>query len=109
MKVREVMNRRILKVGPETPLRQILPLLLRAHLNDLVVVDNKDKLLGIVTYGDLSRRLLPTEQELVDHEEYLTNPELMEDRFEDILNVSVDEVMTKRIITISTVTLGGLC
>lgn len=101
MKVSEVMNRRILKVGSETPLRQILPLLLRAHLNDLVVVDNKDKLLGIVTYGDLSRRLLPTEQELADHEEYLTNPELMEDRFEDILNVSVDEVMTKRIITIS--------
>ena len=101
MKVREVMNRRILKVGPETPLRQILPLLLRAHLNDLVVVDNKDKLLGIVTYGDLNRKLLPTEEELVDHEEYLTNPELMEDRFEDILNVSVDKVMTKRIITIS--------
>ena len=101
MKVREVMNRRILKIGPETPLRQILQLLLRAHLNDLVVVDNKDKLLGIVTYGDLSRKLLPSEQELADHEEYLTNPDLMEDRFKDILNVPADEVMTKRLITIS--------
>jgi len=101
MKVQEVMNSRILKVGPKTPLRRILQLLLRSHLNDLIVVDNKDKLLGIVTYGDLSRKLLPSEQELMDHEEYLTNPELMEARFKDIVSVPVDEVMTKRIITIS--------
>jgi CBS domain-containing protein len=101
MKVSEVMNRRISKVGPEIHLRRILQLLLRSNLNDLVVVDNEDRLLGIVTYSDLSRRLLPSEQELMDHEEYLTNPELMEDRVENILDVPVDEVMTKRIITIS--------
>ena len=101
MRVAEVMNRRILKVSPETPLRRILQLLLRSHLNDLVVVDEGDALLGIVTYGDLSRRLLPSEQELVEHEEYLTNPELMEDRVTEILDVTVDEVMTKRVMTIS--------
>ena len=101
MKVAEVMNCRILKVSPETHLSRILQLMLRSHLNDLVVADNKDRLLGIVTYGDLSRRLLPTEQDLVDHEEYLTNPELMEDRFKDFLDVPVEEVMMKRVIAIS--------
>jgi len=95
-----VMNRRILKVGPKTALREILQLLLRSHLNDILIVNDKDKLLGIVTHGDLSRKLLPSEQELAEHEEYLTNPELMEDRFIDILSLPVEEVMTKRAITV---------
>lgn len=101
MRVSEVMNPRVAKVGPKTPLAEILQLMLRSHLNDLVVVDRKDKLLGIVTYADLSRRLLPSQRELVDHEEYLTNPGLMEDRVEQIVTVPVEEIMTKRVITAS--------
>jgi len=101
MRVSEVMNPRVAKVGPKTPLAEILQLMLRSHLNDLVVVDRKDKLLGIVTYADLSRRLLPSQQELVDHEEYLTDPGLMEDRVGDIANVAVEDIMTKKVITVS--------
>jgi CBS domain-containing protein len=67
MKVADVMNRRILKVGPKTPLREILQLLLRSNLNDILIVNNRDKLQGIVTQGDLSRKLLPGEQELAEH------------------------------------------
>lgn len=101
MKVSELMNPRVVKVGPKTPLRQILELMLRTHLNDVVVEDNKDRLLGIVTYGDLSRRLLPTPQDLAEHEEYLTDPELMEDRVANIVDVPVEEIMTKKVITVS--------
>lgn len=101
MKVGELMNPRVLKVGSKTPLREILHLLLRSHLNDLVVVNSKGSLLGIVTYGDLSRRLLPSEAELVEHEEYMTTPELMEDRVVDIANLLVEEVMTRKVITVS--------
>jgi CBS domain-containing protein len=101
MRVSEVMNPRVAKVGPKTPLAEILQLMLRSHLNDLVVVDRKDKLLGIVTYGDLSRRLLPTQQELIDHEEYLIDPGLMEERVVDIVNVPVEEIMTRKVVTVS--------
>jgi CBS domain-containing protein len=101
MRVSELMNTRVAKVGPKTPLEEILELMLRSHLNDVVVVDRKDKLLGIVTYGDLSRRLLPTERELVDHEEYLIDPGLMEDRVVDIANVPVEEIMTRKVISVS--------
>ena len=100
MKVAEVMNRRILKVGPRTTLREILRLLLRSHLNDILVVNNKDKLLGIVTHGDLCRRLLPSEKEFMEHEEYIANPEIMEERFIDILSLPVEGTMTKNVITV---------
>jgi CBS domain-containing protein len=101
MKVGELMNPRVLKVGSKTPLREILHLLLRSHLNDLVVVNNKDKLLGIVTYSDLSRKLLPSELELIEHEEYMTTPESMEDRVMNIVNLPVEEIMTRMVITVS--------
>jgi CBS domain-containing protein len=101
MKVGELMNPRVLKVGSKTPLREILHLLLRSHLNDLVVVNNKDKLLGIVTYSDLSRKLLPSELELIEHEEYMTTPESMEDRVMNIVNLPVEEIMTRKVITVS--------
>ncbi len=101
MKVSELMNARVAKVGPKTPLSDILELMLRSHLNDVVVVDEKDALLGVVTYGDLSRRLLPTPQELMEHEEYLADAGLMEERVVDIVNVPVEEIMTRKVITVS--------
>ena len=112
MKVAEVMNRRILKVDPETPLREIWQLLLRSHLNDILIVNKQEKLLGIVTHGDLGRRLLPDELELAKHEEYLADPELIEDRVIDILSLPVEEVMTKKVLTVppdsSTIKAGAI-
>jgi CBS domain-containing protein len=101
MKVLELMNPKVITVGPKTPLREILQLMLRYHLNGILVVDGEQKLEGVVTYSDLSRKLLPTQKELMEHEEYLTTPQLMEDRFRDIANVPVGEIMTRNVITVS--------
>ena len=101
MTVLELMSPRVVTVGPKTPLREVLQLMLRYHLNGIVVVDAEQMLAGIVTYSDLSRKLLPTQKELMEHEEYLTAPQSMEDRFRDFINVPVDEIMTKKVITAS--------
>ena len=101
MKVHELMNPRPVTVHLQTPLREILPLMLRHHLNDILVVDSEQRLAGIVTYSDLSRKLLPTQQELMEHDEYLTNSQSMEDRYRDFTDVPVDEVMTRNPITVS--------
>ena len=101
MKVLELMNPKVITVGPKTPLREILQLMLRYHLNDILVVDSEEGPVGIVTYSDLSRKLLPTQKELMEHEEYLTTPRLMEDRFRDIAGVPVNEIMTTNLITVS--------
>jgi CBS domain-containing protein len=101
MKVLELMSPRVVSVGPKTPLREVLQLMLRYHLNDILIVDSEQKLAGIVTFPDLSRKLLPTEQELMEHEEYMLDPQSMEDRFTDIASVPVDQIMTKNVITVS--------
>jgi CBS domain-containing protein len=101
MKVLDLMNPRVVAVGTKTPLREILPLLLRYHLNNILVIDNEQKLAGIVTYSDLSRKLLPTEKELMEHEEFMTDPQSIEDRFRDFTSVPVDEIMTRNVVTVS--------
>ena len=101
MKVVELMNPKLITVGPKTPLREVLQLMLRYHLNNILIVDSAQGLAGIVTYSDLSRKLLPTQRELEEHEELMTTPQFMEDRFRDFANVLVDEIMTKKVITVS--------
>jgi CBS domain-containing protein len=101
MKVLDLMNPKVITVGPKTPLRDILQLMLRYHLNNILIVDSEQRLAGIVTYSDISRKLLPTQKELMEHEEYLTTPQLMEDRFRDIASVPVGEIMTRNVITVS--------
>lgn len=95
------MNPRAVTVEPKTPLRVILRLMLRHHLNDILVVDGEQRLAGIVTYSDLSRKLLPTQKELIEHEEFIVSPETMEARFRDFIGLPVDEIMTKNVITVS--------
>jgi CBS domain-containing protein len=95
------MSPRVVGVGPQTPLYEVLQLMLRYHLNDILIVDSEQKLVGIVTYPDISRKLLPTERDLADHEEYITTPQSMEDRFADIARVPVGEIMTRNVITAS--------
>jgi len=72
VKVLELMGPKVVTVGPKRPLREILRLMLRHRLNDILIVDSEQRLEGIVTYSDLSGKLLPTERELMEHEEYLT-------------------------------------
>ena len=101
MKVRELMSPAVVAVDPKSPLRNILELMLRRHLNDVLVVDQEQRLAGIVTYSDLCRKILPTQKELMEHEEYMIQPESMEDRIAGVTNVPVGEVMTRRVITVT--------
>jgi CBS domain-containing protein len=100
MTVLELMNPQVVTVSPKTPLRQVLQLMLRFRLSHVLVVDGEKRLAGIVTYSDLSRKLLPTQKELMEHEEYLTTPRTMEDRFQELASVPVDEIMTKNVIAV---------
>ncbi len=101
MTVCELMNPRVVTASPKTPLYEALQLMLRFHLNDVLIVDSELRLAGIVTYRDISRKLLPTGKELMEHEEYFRSPEAMEDRFRDISRIPVEQIMTSNVITVS--------
>jgi CBS domain-containing protein len=54
--VGDVMTRDVLAVGPETPVRDLVPLLLERDLRAVPVVDTHKGLVGIITNGDLVAR-----------------------------------------------------
>lgn len=54
--VRDVMRQDVISVAPETPVPEIVTLLLAKEYRSLPVVDEEEQLLGILTDGDLLRR-----------------------------------------------------
>ncbi len=51
-----------ISVKPETTLKEAAELMLRWHVGGLPVVDNEDKLIGIITYTDLLRDSVGSQQ-----------------------------------------------
>jgi CBS domain-containing protein len=56
MKAADVMTTDVVTIGPETSVRHIAQLMLRHRVSALPVLDDDDRLVGIVSEGDLMRR-----------------------------------------------------
>ena len=57
MRAVDVMTRDVITVGPNTSVSEIAALFLRRHISGVPVVDGDGKLLGVVSEGDLVRRV----------------------------------------------------
>jgi CBS domain-containing protein len=100
MKVEDIMNRRPVTVGPDTILRDIAQTMLRFHLNDVLVTED-DRLLGIITYKDIFRKILPDYSEVTEHATQWTDPDAIEDRLLAVARLPAREIMTVRLHTVS--------
>ena len=101
MKVADIMTKHVLTVTPKTPISKAIQLMPHYHWNDLIVMEEENNLLGIVTHSDLCRKVLPSYDEIMRDETYWLNPENMESRFFDILDLPVKEAMAKKLNTIT--------
>lgn len=100
MKVADIMNRRPLTIAPDTIYRDFAQLMLRFHLNDVLVTDG-DTLLGIITYKDIFRKLLPDYNEVTEQATHWTDPDAIEDRLIVVAKIPAREFMNTRIHTVS--------
>lgn len=101
MKVKDIMNHRPIAVAPDAALVDVVLMMLRFHLNDLLVAEGGGRLVGIVTYKDIFRLLLPDYGEVVEDTTHWTNPEAIEERLGRVARLPVREVMTTRLHTVS--------
>jgi CBS domain-containing protein len=56
MKASDIMVRKVVTVGPEDSIRDVASILLKNHISGAPVVDQRGRLIGIVSEGDLLRR-----------------------------------------------------
>ena len=59
MKVRDVMTSPVISIEPESPVLEAVHIMLQRHISGLPVVDKEGHLVGIMTEGDLLRRVEP--------------------------------------------------
>jgi CBS domain-containing protein len=53
MKVRELMTRRVLTIGPETPIKDVAKILVENRISGLPVCDIEGHVLGVISEGDI--------------------------------------------------------
>lgn len=56
MKAKDIMSTRVVSVDSETPVAAIAELLIKFHISAVPVIDDDNKVVGIVSEGDLMRR-----------------------------------------------------
>jgi len=105
MKVKDVMSRDVVTVGPETTFKEIGNIIFgktfRHKFSSVPVIDKNNKLLGIVTEKDLLRRLYPSQKELIEDFFQASNFSNMEEKIHDVEKLTAQVIMVKNPITTS--------
>ena len=98
LKVKDFMISDVISVKPDATVKELLKLLTKHHIGGVPVVDNQNKLTGIVSDGDIMRYLAPKEGSVHDfiygivREEGETEQEVLKEK----INTTVDKLMHKK-------------
>jgi len=102
MNAADIMTQPVIGVTPETTLAEAARLMLQHRISGLPVTDKSDALVGIVTEGDLLRRVeLGTERRRPRWIELLFGAGRLAGDYTDAHARKVGEVMTKTVVTVT--------
>jgi CBS domain-containing protein len=99
MKAKEVMTTYVHKVKPEDKVSKAVYLICRHNIAGLPVVDDQDKVVGVISEKDILKAMYP------DYAQFHQDPisamdfEKMEENFRDVNSMKVKEVMSAPPIT----------
>ncbi len=103
--VADIMTSDPMTVKPETPLKEAIAILAQNKISGLPVVDEDDKLIGIISENDLMWQETGVEPPpyimILDSVIYLENPNRYEKEIHKALGQTVADVMTKKCLTIT--------
>jgi CBS domain-containing protein len=109
MEIKEIMTKNVLTLNPDDTLAEAVKFFSKNKIGGAPVVDNDNKLMGIVTESDIIKVLKTktTRLEMVfpsSHSLGLTFQESIvykeiQDAFEDIGQMTIGEIMTKKVIS----------
>ena len=103
LKAKDIMTKEVITVKPETTIEELARLLMKRQISGAPVVDDKGKIVGIVTENDLisknSRLHIPTILRLFDAYIPLGTSK-MESDIRKMAASTVEDICTKEIITV---------
>lgn len=104
MKVKDVMTRDILTVSPSTCMREIYRIFCEKNIGGLPVVDNENKLLGMVTKAELIDVLIPDYFGLIGDFLFIDDLGALEEKLESMPSLELfiaEDLMVRNVITIN--------
>lgn len=99
MQVKDIMTASPKTVSPDTSIKDIATLMLIERISGAPVVDDKDKVVGVISEKDILIHMFPTLDELMN--ESKPDFEEMENNYQSTMTLSVKDLMTKNVATVS--------
>ncbi len=104
MKIAELMTRPVITVRDNAPVEAVAQTMLDHHIDGVPVLDANERLVGIITEGDLvvqnANVHFPTFLQILDARIYLTNTRKFEEELRRALGTVATDIMTRDVITV---------
>jgi CBS domain-containing protein len=101
----DIMTTEVVTVNPDTPVYQIARLMSAYDISGVPVVDDRNRVLGVVTELDMivrnTRFKVPNFIMILDSIIYLETPKHFEERLQHMLGVTAREIMSAPAVTIA--------
>jgi CBS domain-containing protein len=100
MFVRDVMQKNVLSVKQNSPVREVIKAIFAKDISGAPVIKNR-KLVGIVTEEDIFAHMYPTIQEVIEDYPHARDFKEMEHNIKRLIDIPVSKIMVKRVITVT--------
>ncbi|MGI6713153.1 MAG: CBS domain-containing protein [Bacillota bacterium] len=105
MNAKDIMNPHVITIKKDTSIKDIAKIMVDNHISGVPVVDDDDKLIGIVTEGDLLHKKtaprLPGVFSILGAFIYFNGVDRFKKDFEKLAATIASEIMTKDVITVT--------
>jgi len=101
----DIMTSTVITVRTDTPVRDVARIFTENHISGVPVVDDQDKVIGIVTESDLvfqnKRPSVPPFITILDSFFFLDSPEKMDRELKKIAGTTVEDIFSSPVTSIS--------
>jgi len=101
MIVRDVMTRGVLTVKRDDTVKSVVEKIIMRHCGSIPVVDENDRLIGIVTLRDIMLPMYPNMGDYVHDNVHARDFEEMEEGYSKVLEMTAGDIMTPNPMTVS--------
>ncbi len=101
MRIKDIMNTKPTRVSPTDPLKRLLCLASRREIRLLHVVDEKDKLLGVISSFDLLQTIVPFFLDANLAKALPESPQLIRMGYEEHAHKTAADFMNRKVVSLS--------
>ncbi|WP_127530223.1 CBS domain-containing protein [Paenibacillus kobensis] len=102
MKAMDIMNRQVYKVKENDTVRSVIEKFIDHSISGLPIVNDRNEIVGYISDGDIMRFIGKKSDRVVGNFYYIAvvrDPELMEDKVQQILDLNVLVIAKRKVIT----------